>query len=136
MIKKLLEALGFVDDEDVKIDEEQIAQRKQKLSNPPVPTSIVICRGYTAIKNKDKIAQEFKKGKVILIDLRSTDHISGQEFLDFIAGVAYTIKGGVDRIVPGLFIALPPNVRAEEWVEEDNNFSESAVVDEKEVKGE
>lgn len=122
MIRRILEFLGIAEPEEEveerETTEEDLSRRRDLLERPPLPTSLVICRGMTAVRFGHELAEALKGGKMLILDLRGVDRESGQGLLDFLHGEALSARGALHRIAPGVFLALPNGVNAEEWEEE------------------
>lgn len=121
MFRSLLELLGLVeeveDDEDFpEVNENEMEERRQRMFRPAPPSaSVIICRGMNCSDNMEQLAEELRKGKVLIADLREIEREPGQTFLDFICGVAHGAHGFVSRIAPGIFIAATRRSMVEEW---------------------
>jgi len=123
-MRKILEFLGIAEPEEEVVEEreateEELARRRDLLERPPLPTSLVICRGMTAVRFGKELAEALRGGKMLILDLRGVDRESGQQLLDFLHGEATSARAALQRLAPGLFLALPNGVNAEEWEEED-----------------
>ncbi len=57
-----------------------------------------------------RVAEKFKAGTPVIINLKSTDNTIGQRIIDFISGVVFSRDGKLIRITGGVYLATPPNV--------------------------
>jgi cell division inhibitor SepF len=76
-----------------------------------------------------KIADQFKGGVPVIVNLQQTDSDLAKRLIDFASGLTYGLDGGMQRIADKVFLLTPPNVEvsAEERAAmvEDGFFNQS-----------
>ncbi len=58
----------------------------------------------------EKIVQELKAGKTIVVNLEGLEVSQAQRIMDFVGGASYIIDGSLNAISNNIFIAAPDNI--------------------------
>ena len=56
------------------------------------------------------IADQFKRGLPVIVNLQQTDSELAKRLIDFASGLTYGMDGGMQRIADKVFLLTPPNV--------------------------
>jgi cell division inhibitor SepF len=56
------------------------------------------------------IADQFKRGLPVIVNLQSTDGELAKRLIDFASGLTYGLDGGMQRIADKVFLLTPPDV--------------------------
>lgn len=56
------------------------------------------------------IADQFKRGLPVIVNLQVTDPDLAKRLIDFASGLTYGLDGGMQRIADKVFLLTPPNV--------------------------
>ena len=57
-----------------------------------------------------QIADQFKRGVPVIVNLQQTDGDLAKRLIDFASGLTYGLDGGMQRIADKVFLLTPPNV--------------------------
>lgn len=57
-----------------------------------------------------QIADQFKRGLPVIVNLQQTDGDLAKRLIDFASGLTYGLDGGMKRIADKVFLLTPPNV--------------------------
>ena len=98
-------------------NEEHEERRTRVLTPPPARADIVMCRGTVCVGRKEALAEALRSGQMVIVDLRGMEREDGQSVLDFLCGVAFSMRGNVVRVSQAVFLALPKKSMMEEWEE-------------------
>lgn len=60
------------------------------------------------------IADQFKRGLPVIVNLQSTDSDLAKRLIDFASGLTYGLDGGMQRIADKVFLLTPPDVEVSE----------------------
>ena len=74
---------------------------------PQVKIHTVEPRSYAEAQS---IADKFKAGQPVILNLASTDSDLGKRLLDFAAGLTYGLDGGIQKVSERVFMLTPHNV--------------------------
>ncbi len=66
------------------------------------PTSYAHCK---------EIAERFKSGQPVIMNMIATDAEEGRRIIDFVSGLAFGLNGSLERISRGVFRITPNGVR-------------------------
>ncbi len=56
------------------------------------------------------VANKYRLGVPVIINLQNVDDINGRRILDFVSGMVYALKGGITPIGKRIYIATPRNI--------------------------
>lgn len=57
-----------------------------------------------------KIADQFKDGRPVIVNLQATDSELSKRLIDFASGLTYGLDGSMQRIADKVFLLTPPDV--------------------------
>lgn len=124
MLERLMALLGLVDRDAEELEEEDaertngLEEREERILRPPSKQAdIILLRGSAGVDRKEELAEELRKGRMVLLDLRGMERETGQSLLDFLCGVASANRGTVVRVAGGVFLVAPKKTMIEEWEE-------------------
>ncbi len=124
MLERLMALLGLVDRDTEELEEEDaertngLEEREERILRPPSKQAdIILLRGSAGVDRKEELAEELRKGRMVLLDLRGMERETGQSLLDFLCGVASANRGTVVRVAGGVFLVAPKKTMIEEWEE-------------------
>jgi cell division inhibitor SepF len=66
-------------------------------------------RSYNA--DAPRIGECFKDGVPVIINLGEMDPAEATRLVDFVSGLKFALSGSLEKITPGVFMLLPPNVK-------------------------
>ncbi|MFZ9925876.1 MAG: cell division protein SepF, partial [Ilumatobacteraceae bacterium] len=58
-----------------------------------------------------EIAERFKSGQPVIMNMIATDPEEGRRIIDFVSGLAFGLNGSLERISRGVFRITPNGVR-------------------------
>ncbi|NLB83397.1 MAG: cell division protein SepF [Synergistaceae bacterium] len=124
MLERIMALLGLVDRDEEEFEEEDaertngLEEREERILRPPSKQAdIILLRGSAGVDRKEDLAEELRKGRMVLLDLRGMEREIGQSLLDFLFGVASANRGAVVRVAGGVFLVAPKKSMIEEWEE-------------------
>jgi len=88
-------------------------ERKLEVAPPPAAASpsvqvhLVIPRSFN---DAQQIADRFKDGIPVILNLQSTDQDLSKRLIDFASGLTYALSGGMQRVADKVFLLTPRNV--------------------------
>lgn len=136
-MRKLLQLFGFYGDEyeedgDDYLDYEEEQPRPVKKTKsvrreePPrgrtLPPKLVFFKGVPSEEIKLKLRDVLLDGAMVLLDLQGLERErieEGNNFINFMGGVAFAHKGLMERIGPSLFVITPREGMLQWWAEEE-----------------
>ena len=94
---------------------------------PAVRVHLVLPRSFN---DAQQVADKFKVGIPVILNLQGTDAELSKRLIDFASGLTYALDGGMQRVADKVFLLTPENVEvsAEErarLVEPDGFFNQS-----------
>jgi len=89
--------------------ERQAARRAQlaTVPSPAVRVHLVIPRSFN---DAQQIADRFKDGTPVILNLQGTDQELSKRLIDFASGLTYALDGGMQRVADKVFLLTPRNV--------------------------
>jgi cell division inhibitor SepF len=90
--------------------ERQAPQRRAQLATVPSPAvrvHLVIPRSFN---DAQQIADRFKDGTPVILNLQGTDQELSKRLIDFTSGLTYALDGGMQRVADKVFLLTPRNV--------------------------
>ncbi len=89
--------------------ERQAARRAQlaTVPNPAVRVHLVIPRSFN---DAQQIADKFKDGIPVILNLQGADQELSKRLIDFTSGLTYALNGGMQRVADKVFLLTPRNV--------------------------
>jgi cell division inhibitor SepF len=79
----------------------------EAVPNPAVRVHLVIPRGFN---DAQQIADKFKEGIPVILNLQNTDQDLSKRLIDFTSGLTYALNGGMQRVADKVFLLTPRNV--------------------------
>jgi cell division inhibitor SepF len=77
------------------------------LANPSVRVHLVVPRSFN---DAQQIADKFKEGIPVILNLQSADGDLSKRLIDFASGLTYALDGGMQRVADKVFLLTPRNV--------------------------
>jgi cell division inhibitor SepF len=90
--------------------ERQAPSRRAQLATVPSPSvrvHLVIPRSFN---DAQQIADRFKDGTPVILNLQGTDQELSKRLIDFASGLTYALDGGMQRVADKVFLLTPRNV--------------------------
>ena len=82
-------------------------RRLEAAPSPNVKVHLVLPRSFN---DAQQIADRFKDGIPVILNLQSTDQDLSKRLIDFASGLTYALDGGMQRIADKVFLLTPRNV--------------------------
>ena len=58
------------------------------------------------------IGEKFREGKPVILDMTEMDDAGARRLVDFAAGLAFALRGSIDKVTTKVFMLLPPDTDA------------------------
>ena len=110
----------FDDWTDPDADETRIAtrprrrERRAEVATMPGPTPVPSVRVHLVVpqtfQDAQQIADRFKDGIPVILNLQGTDQELSKRLIDFTSGLTYALDGGMQRVADKVFLLTPRNV--------------------------
>jgi cell division inhibitor SepF len=81
--------------------------RLEAVPSPSVRVHLVLPRSFN---DAQQIADKFKEGLPVILNLQSTDQELSKRLIDFTSGLTYALNGGMQRVADKVFLLTPRNV--------------------------
>jgi cell division inhibitor SepF len=91
-------------------EREQAPSRPRRLEaapNPNVRVHLILPRSFN---DAQQIADKFKDGIPVILNLQATDQELSKRLIDFASGLTYALNGGMQRVADKVFLLTPRNV--------------------------
>ena len=75
--------------------------------HPSVRVHLVVPRSFN---DAQQIADKFKEGTPVILNLQGTDAELSKRLIDFASGLTYAMDGGMQRVADKVFLLTPRNV--------------------------
>ncbi|MDQ3992302.1 MAG: cell division protein SepF [Actinomycetota bacterium] len=84
-------------------------ERNLEVAPAPVPAQVhlVVPRSFN---DAQQIADRFKEGVPVILNLQGTDSELSKRLIDFASGLTYALDGGMQRVADKVFLLTPRNV--------------------------
>lgn len=127
IFNKMLNAVGFGDDEDENFDEDFIQATEEKSApeadfrlignkkgkvvniNTTTQIKVVVIQPETFEEAKD-IADTLKSKNPVVINLEDVEKDVARRIIDFLSGAVYALDGNIQKVSNGIFLVAPYNV--------------------------
>jgi cell division inhibitor SepF len=76
-------------------------------SRPPARVHLVVPRSFN---DAQQIADKFKEGMPVILNLQGSDSDLSKRLIDFASGLTYALDGGMQRVADKVFLLTPRNV--------------------------
>ena len=73
----------------------------------PARVHLVVPRGFN---DAQQIADHFKQGVPVILNLQGVDAELSKRLVDFTSGLTYALDGGMQRVADRVFLLTPRNV--------------------------
>jgi cell division inhibitor SepF len=93
-----------------------VPQRGRRLEAAPSSSARVHLVVPRSFNDAQQIADKFKEGIPVILNLQTTDQELSKRLIDFASGLTYALSGGMQRVADKVFLLTPRNmeVSAEE----------------------
>lgn len=99
------------DDIDEIFPEEEDPRGRSRVLHPvadeDVQVHLVVPRNFN---DAQQVADQFKRGVPVILNLQTTDNDLSKRLIDFGSGLTYALDGGMQRIAEKTFLLTPHNV--------------------------
>lgn len=85
----------------------ELLEYEYKYEKAVVPMAEVVVMEPCSFEEIPQVIQSLRKGKSVLLNLKSMDPEQAQRAVDFVAGGTYAIKGHQERVAESLFLFTP-----------------------------
>jgi cell division inhibitor SepF len=82
-------------------------RRLEAAPSPNVKVHLVLPRSFN---DAQQIADRFKEGVPVILNLQATDQELSKRLIDFSSGLTYALSGGMQRVADKVFLLTPRNV--------------------------
>ena len=84
-----------------------IRPRLREVDSAPVKVHLVVPRSFN---DAQQIADRFKQGIPVIVNLQGTDADLSKRLIDFASGLTYALDGSMQRVADKVFLLTPRNV--------------------------
>jgi cell division inhibitor SepF len=92
-------------------ERERVREMRPQIEAVPNPSSVrvhlVLPRSFN---DAQQIADKFKQGIPVILNLQGADNELSKRLIDFASGLTYALNGGMQRIADKVFLLTPRNV--------------------------
>ena len=88
----------------------QTSSRPRRLEAAPSPNVRVHLVLPRSFNDAQQIADKFKDGIPVILNLQATDQELSKRLIDFASGLTYALSGGMQRVADKVFLLTPRNV--------------------------
>jgi cell division inhibitor SepF len=81
----------------------------------------------TSYSEARAIGEQFRDGHPVIMNLTEMDEPDAKRLVDFAAGLAFGLRGSMERVTNRVFLLTPPNIRVSE--EEKARIAEGGFFD-------
>ena len=89
-------------------------QRRADVAPMPGPTPVPSVRVHLVVphtfQDAQQIADRFKDGIPVILNLQGTEQELSKRLIDFTSGLTYALDGGMQRVADKVFLLTPRNV--------------------------
>ena len=86
------------------------AERNLEVAPSPTPSVQVHLVVPRSFNDAQQIANRFKDGVPVILNLQGTDTELSKRLIDFASGLTYALDGGMQRVADKVFLLTPRNV--------------------------
>jgi cell division inhibitor SepF len=86
-------------------------RRAEAVARPVMPASDPVTIRPTSYEDAKEIADRFKEGNPVIINVQSTDPKTMRRIIDFASGVCYANSGTMEKMSNGVFMMKPFGAR-------------------------
>ena len=84
-------------------------QRREPESTGAIRPVTVKLTGFSEAR---VIGEKFREGKPVILDMTEMDDAGARRLVDFAAGLAFALRGSIDKVTTKVFMLLPPDTDA------------------------
>jgi len=88
--------------------------RLRPVAEPPAPVanplSRIVTLHPTSFAEARTIGERYREGTPVIINLTEMDDADARRLVDFAAGLAFALRGAIDKVTNKVFLISPPNV--------------------------
>jgi cell division inhibitor SepF len=81
----------------------------------------------TSYSEARAIGEQFRDGHPVIMNLTEMDEPDAKRLVDFAAGLAFGLRGSMERVTNRVFLLTPPNIRVSD--EEKQRIAETGFFD-------
>jgi len=89
-------------------------ERRAEVASMPGPTPVPSVRVHLVVpqtfQDAQQIADRFKDGIPVILNLQGADQELSKRLIDFTSGLTYALDGGMQRVADKVFLLTPRNV--------------------------
>jgi len=89
-------------------------ERRSEVEQLPRPTAVPSVRVHLVVphtfQDAQQIADRFKEGIPVILNLQGADQELSKRLIDFTSGLTYALDGGMQRVADKVFLLTPRNV--------------------------
>ena len=89
---------------------ERPSARRAQLAGVPSPSVRVHLVVPRSFNDAQQIADRFKDGTPVILNLQGSDQELSKRLIDFASGLTYALDGGMQRVADKVFLLTPRNV--------------------------
>src|SRR5690242_12267395 len=72
------------------------------------------------------IGEKFREGKPVILDMTDMDDTGARRLVDFAAGLAFALRGSIDKVTTKVFMLLPPDTEMPELADYEPEYASYA----------
>lgn len=69
------------------------------------------------------IGEKFREGKPVILDMTEMDDAGARRLVDFAAGLAFALRGSIDKVTTKVFMLLPPDTEMSDLPDYEPEFA-------------
>ncbi|WP_420120518.1 cell division protein SepF [Nakamurella sp.] len=69
------------------------------------------------------IGEKFREGKPVILDMTEMDDTGARRLVDFAAGLAFALRGSIDKVTTKVFMLLPPDTEMPELTDYEPEYA-------------
>ncbi|MEP6562317.1 MAG: cell division protein SepF [Nakamurella sp.] len=87
------------------------AQSRPELRRDPESAGAIrpVTVKLTGFSEARVIGEKFREGKPVILDMTEMDDAGARRLVDFAAGLAFALRGSIDKVTTKVFMLLPPD---------------------------
>lgn len=127
IVNKVLDALGFANDNEQEIDNEDIYEledekeeeveerglfgsKKSKIVNMPQVQSVkMVITQPTSFEQSEELCNYLKEKKSIIVNLEYVNKDVARRIIDFLSGAVHALNGHIQKVSNSIFLIAPVN---------------------------
>ncbi len=125
IVNKVLDALGFANDNEQEIDNEDIYEledekeeeerglfgsKKNKIVNMPQVQSVkMVITQPTSFEQSEELCNYLKEKKSIIVNLEYVNKDVARRIIDFLSGAVHALNGHIQKVSNSIFLIAPVN---------------------------